>query len=134
MEYKRNFKWPSFYRVACLKPSFIHRIWSKKCASHFCRETTNKNNQFSKWETWMFKAILDQIKCCEWELYFNSFLNLSVWVSAMQCNRRKGNASRCNIKKVPHSGGGMHREGQGARPPLVRPCTCPRKNSPRLTS
>ena len=59
-----NFKWPSIYRDgmsdAPLKPSFLHRFWSKKCASHFCRETTNKNNQFSKWETWIFNAILDQ--------------------------------------------------------------------------
>ena len=45
-----------------LKPSYLHRFWSKKCMSHFCRETTNKNDQFSKWETWIFNAILDQAK------------------------------------------------------------------------
>ena len=36
------------------KPSFLHRLWSKKCASHLCRETINKYVQFSKWETWIF--------------------------------------------------------------------------------
>ena len=39
---------------------------------YFCSETTNKNNQFSKRETWIFNAILDQTKlsryCCESEL------------------------------------------------------------------
>ena len=45
-----------------LKHWFLHRFWSKKCTSHFCRETTNENNQFSKWETWIFNAILNQDK------------------------------------------------------------------------
>ena len=34
----RNFKWPSIYSGMSdvpLKPSFLHRFWSKKCASHF---------------------------------------------------------------------------------------------------
>ena len=30
--------------------------------SHFCRETKNENNQFSKRETWIFNAILDPTK------------------------------------------------------------------------
>ena len=62
----RSFKWPSIYRVVSfdvpLKPSYLHRFWSKKCFSHFCRETTNKNDQFSKWKTWIFNSILDQTK------------------------------------------------------------------------
>ena len=67
MEYIRIFKWPSIYRVVCLiyvplKPSYLHRFWSKKCFSHFCIETTNKKNQLSKCETWIFNAILDQTK------------------------------------------------------------------------
>ena len=112
-----SFKWPSIYRMACPKPSFLHRFWSKKCASHFCRETRNKNIQFSKWETWMFNAILDQTNL--WRVYFISFLNLLVWVSAMQCiiEWRKGNASRWYIKRtpppwLPPSGGA--RVGRGA--------------------
>ena len=89
----RTFKWPSIYRVTC--PMYhwhlhFHRFWfwSKKCASHFCRESTNKNNQFSKWKTWIFNAILDQalkgIVVNQNIFYF--FLYLLVWVSAMQCN------------------------------------------------
>ena len=30
------------------------------CVSHFCRETTEENYQFSNWETWIFNAILDR--------------------------------------------------------------------------
>ena len=30
--------------------------------SHFSKETTNKNIQFKKWETWIFNAMLDQTK------------------------------------------------------------------------
>ena len=73
-----------------LKPSFLHRFWSKKCASTFCREISNKNIQFSKWEIWIFNAILDQTKLWRarlWiRIYFNSFLNLLFKVSAIQCN------------------------------------------------
>ena len=29
---------------------FLHCFWSKKCASHFCRDITNENNQFSKFK------------------------------------------------------------------------------------
>ena len=45
-----------------LKPSYLHRFLSKKCFSQFCRETTNKNYPFSKWETWIFNVILDRTK------------------------------------------------------------------------
>ena len=40
-----------------LKPSFLNQEIHE---SHFCRETTNKNNQFPKWETWIFNAIFDK--------------------------------------------------------------------------
>ena len=75
-----------------LKPSFLHRFWSKKCASHFCRETTNKNIQFSKWETWVFNASDKALKGMLWiSIYLNSFLNLlvlgdRVQMLKMQCN------------------------------------------------
>ena len=43
--------WASIFGMSDvpLKPSFLHRFWKKKCASHFCRETTNKNIKFSKY-------------------------------------------------------------------------------------
>ena len=52
----------SFFRKdGEMKVSKVHRTChSINGGSHFCRETTNKNNQFSKWETWMFNAILNQ--------------------------------------------------------------------------
>ena len=124
---KWDFKVFLFYDVMILKrntcviscdPPFIgmylrnlhFSIVSEVRVTFVAREITNKNNQFSIWETWIFNAILDQTKLWRvllWiRIYFISFLNLLVWVSAMQCNiecscLRKGNASRCNIKRAP---------------------------------
>ena len=44
---------------------------SKKCASHFCRKTTNKNKQLNKQKTWISKSYL--IKQCY--LWKSSHLN-----------------------------------------------------------
>ena len=52
--------------------SFLHRFWSNWNARlvTFCSETTNENNQFSKWEIWIFNAILDQTKLWRVLLWF----------------------------------------------------------------
>ena len=42
-----------------ISPSLLKQL---KCMSQFCTETTNEKNQFTKWETWIFNAILDQTK------------------------------------------------------------------------
>ena len=58
--------------------------------SHICRETTNKNYQFSKWETWIFNAILGSDKDLKGIVVNQNiiyiFPYLLVWVSAMQYN------------------------------------------------
>ena len=44
-------KIPSFSRFErCLISSLL--LMSKKCASHFCRETANENKQFKETKTW----------------------------------------------------------------------------------
>jgi len=52
------------WHVQCTYKTFISLSFLKqlKCMSHFCWETTNENNQFSKWETWILIAKLDQTK------------------------------------------------------------------------
>ena len=74
-----------------MKPSFLHRFWSKKCASHFCRETTNKNIQFSKWKhgcnTWSDKA-LKGIVVYQNIIYFFSKSFRSGQCNAMQCRMK----------------------------------------------
>ena len=42
-----------------ISPSFLKQEMHE---SLFCRETTSKNNQFLKWETWIFNTMLDQTK------------------------------------------------------------------------
>ena len=62
MEYMRIIsREPPFieWHVRCTFETFISPSFLEK-DMHFCRETTNKNNQFSKWETCIFNAILDQ--------------------------------------------------------------------------
>ena len=59
--YKSDSRSSCFRNDGEMKVSKVHRTChSIKGGSHFCRETTNKNNQFSKWETWMFNAMLNQ--------------------------------------------------------------------------
>ena len=52
------------WHVRCTFETFISPSFLKQemRESLLYRETTNKNNQFLKWETWMFNAILDQTK------------------------------------------------------------------------
>ena len=54
-----------------ISPSILKQLKSMNLIE--IHETTNENNQFSKWETWIFNAILDQTisiegYCCESEL------------------------------------------------------------------
>ena len=71
------FKWASIYRVAC--PMYIWNlhfsIFSEArnaCQVTLCRETTNEKNEFSKWNSCIFHAILIRQSlegyCCESEL------------------------------------------------------------------
>ena len=106
-----------------LNYSFLHRFWSKKFASHFCRETTNKNIHFSKWETWIFNAILDQTKFWRalWiRIYFNSYLFL-VWVSTMQSNVEcRLHEEDVILKEPPLRGGKLRGRVGPPRTPLFK--------------
>ena len=56
----------------------------------FVEKPKIKNIQFSKWESWIFNAILDQTKLWRVLLWIRIililFLIFKFWVSAMQCN------------------------------------------------
>ena len=62
MEWHVRFTLETFISPSFLKQE-MHFIY-------FCRETTNKKNQFSKWETWIFNEIRKSFEgyCCELEL------------------------------------------------------------------
>ena len=55
-----QFKWASILRAGSImwktmlfnSINFINCFWSKKCGSHFCRESTNENTKFSKTKAW----------------------------------------------------------------------------------
>ena len=47
-------KWHDLFETI-ISPSFL----KQEMYVQFCRETTNENNQFSKWETWIFNTTLD---------------------------------------------------------------------------
>ena len=129
-----NFKWPSIYRVAC--PMYLWNL-------HFSIVSEAKNARVILVEKPQIKIFSFQngkhgclmqylIRqsfewyCCESEDIWIFFLNILVWVSAMQCNVECRLPEKDVILKEPppHESplwGGTRREGRGACPPLVRP-------------
>ena len=118
------------WHVRCTIETFISIVSDSEARNArvtFVEKAQNKNNQFSKWKTWIFNAILDQTLkgTVVNQNIFYFFLYLLVWVSAMQCNAicrmydclRKGNASNVLLKEPPPWDPWRHAKGGGLGPP-----------------
>ena len=96
------------WHVRCTIETFISIVSDSEARNArvtFAEKAQNKNNQFSKWKTWIFKAILDQTLkgTVVNQNIFYFFLYLLVWVSAMQCNAICRMYNHC-LNKISHFG------------------------------